>query len=140
MSDNQKQSEDHRIWAAIFIGLGLFIIAASVNLIRVDESSFHAPRWVVFLAGAVSALSGLMLIVGENSRVRHLLAAVLLLSMGATATWVSLFGSTEGFSGGIPLLSREANAAIARVLAGFGAVLSFGLSAYVFRRAIRYDA
>ncbi len=140
MSVNQKQSRDHRIWAALFIAVGLFIIAISIDLIKVDESSFHAPRWVVFLAGTASALAGLLLFIGKNSRVSYLLVGLLLLSMGASATWISLFGSIEGFSGGIPLLSREANVVIARVLAGFGAIMSFGFSAYAFRRAIRDDA
>ncbi|MFQ5922982.1 MAG: hypothetical protein ACE5M4_09070 [Anaerolineales bacterium] len=140
MSGNQSRFRDRRLWGALFIALGLFVVAASIDIIKADESTFHAPRWVVFLAGVVAVLAGSLLFVAHGSRARDLLTAGLLLSMGAVATWVSIFSSAEGFSGGISLLPREANVVVARVLSGFGAILSFGLAAYTVRRAVRHDA
>jgi len=53
--------------------LALFIIGASIfrvgfDVIRFNESSIHAPRWVIVAAGMVFALGGIMaMLQGQRS-------------------------------------------------------------------------
>ena len=140
MSANQTQARDRRLWGAFMLAVGLFIVAISIDLIKVDESTIHAPRWVLFLVAAVFASAGLLLFVGQNSPASDLLAAIVLFSLGAIGVWVSLFGSSEEFSGGFALFPREANVSVARVLFGFGAMITLAMSAYAVRQAFRHDS
>jgi hypothetical protein len=55
---------------------------------------------------------------------------------GVMGIWVSLFSSSEGFSGGLPFLSQDLNILIGRCLFGLGAIISFALSAWAFRRGV----
>ena len=82
-------------------------------------------------------VAGFMFLFAAHSRVNDLLAGVMLLMFGALGAWVSLFSSSEGFSGGLPFLSQEQNILVGRLLFGFGALISFTLCGYALRRATR---
>lgn len=118
------------------IALGCIPIAASLGYVPVDEARLSAPSWVVAGAGFLFVVAGFMFLLAHHSRANDLLAGVLLMLFGLLGAWVSLFGSSEGFSGGLPFLSRELNALIARWVFGLGALISFALCAWAFRRAI----
>lgn len=113
---------------------GCALCAVALDLVPVDETSLHAPRAVLFLAGLVVLVAGVMAVRGPESRHNDLLAAVLLLSMAAAGAWVALLAPAGGFSGGIPLLPRGTNVLLARVLFGLGAVTSVLLAVWAFRR------
>lgn len=119
------------------VALGCYPLALSLGLLPVGEAGFNAPLWVVAGAGFVFIIAGLMILLANHSRANDLLAGVLLLLFGIMGAWVSLFGSSEGFSGGLPLVSREVNTLVGRGLFGLGALISFAMCGYAIRRAIR---
>ncbi len=51
------------IFGMPFFCIGAFIIMISTGVIRVDEASFNAPKWVVGAVGAIFGFAGLSLIV-----------------------------------------------------------------------------
>ena len=119
------------------ITLGCYPIALSLGLIPIDEADVMAPQWVVAAAGFTFVIAGFMILLAQHSRANDLLAGFLLLLFAALGTWVSLFSSAEGFSGGLPFLSREQNVLVARWMFGLGALVSFAACVYAFRRVAR---
>lgn len=96
-----------------------------------------APMWVVASSGIVFLIAGCMIFLADHSWANDLLAGFLCLLFGAIGAWVSLFSSSEGFSGGLWILSNDANVSLGRWVFGLGALISFSISAYAFRRAYR---
>lgn len=126
----------HPAWGWLCVGLGLYPISIALGLITVDESRVHAPMWVMALSGIVFVICGCMILLGRDSRLNNLFAALMTLSFAAIGVWVSLFSPPEGFSGGIPLLSNETNVMIARWVFGCGAIVSFALCGYAVRQLL----
>ena len=52
------------VFALIFLGTGLVIILASLNIIKTPQESFNAPRLIVFAAGMAFFLAGLIISLG----------------------------------------------------------------------------
>lgn len=119
------------------LALGCYPIAIALGFVTVDEAALTVPRWIIAGAGLAFVVAGLMILYAHYSRANDVLAGVLLLLFGALGTWVSLFSSEEGFSGGLPFLSSERNVAVGRWVFGLGALICFALSVYAFRRAAR---
>ena len=117
------------------IALGCYPLALALGLFPVDGGALKAPLWVVAGAGLVFIIAGLMILLADHARANDLLAGVLLLLFGIMGAWVSLFGTSEGFSGGLPFLPRDVNIAFGRWLFGLGALICFALCGYAFRRA-----
>ena len=122
-------------WGLGCIALGCYPISMALGWLPVDEADVMAPLWVVAMAGLAFVIAGAMILLANHSWANDLLAGVLCLLFGITGTWVSLFSSSEGFSGGSPLLSDESNVMLGRWLFGIGALICFAISAYAFRRA-----
>lgn len=116
--------------------LGLYPIAIAAGVLEVDPDSLNAPPWILALCGLVFVIAGCMVLLGQHGRINDILAALILLSFALVGAWVSLFSPAEGFSGGLPLLSRETNRLLGRVIFGLGALLSFSLFVYALRRAM----
>src|SRR6056297_3130553 len=117
----------------LFIGVGLAVMALALGLLPLDDTNVTAPRWIVGIGGAIFATAGLMMLLGEQSPVNNLLAAFLLTGMGLIGGWVGLFGSDEGFSGGLPFLPETVNISLARGLFGMGAMICLLMAAYAFK-------
>lgn len=117
------------------IALGVFPLSIALGLLPVDEADVYAPMWVVAISGIVFLIAGCMIFLGNHSWANDLLAGVLCLLFGIVGIWVSLFSPSEGFSGGVPLLSKAANVTLARWVFGSGALICFAISVYAFRRA-----
>ncbi len=96
-----------------------------------------APMWVVASSGIVFLIAGCMIFLANHSWANDLLAGILCLLFATIGAWVSLFSASEGFSGGLWFLSKDANASLGRWVFGMGALISFAISAYAFRRAYR---
>ena len=122
------------IFAWFFILMGLPFILISVNLLSIDESTLHAPKWVLGLCGFIFSLSGVIMLLGEKSHFNNLLAGLLILSFALVGGWVALFGSAEQFSGGLTVLSETQNVNIARVLFGIGSLICFAITIYAIRQ------
>lgn len=91
--------------------------------------------WVIAMAGMLFVIGGAMILIGEHFWANDLLAGILGLLFGIVFTWISLLSPSEGFSGGVPLLSGESNLTLGRWMFGIGALMGFAVSAYAFRRA-----
>lgn len=122
-------------WMCVVIGCYPIIVA--LDIIKLDESATLAPDWVLVLCGVVFLVAGCMILLRQHARVVDFLAGIICLCFVAVGVWVSIFSSSEGFSGGIPLVSAETNVAISRWVFGGGAVLTLLISVYAFKRAFR---
>lgn len=112
---------------------GLLILVA-LGIIATSSGQRHAPDFIIALSGLAFIIAGCMIFVGRQSRFNDLLAAVLCLLFGATGAWVAVYGPSEGFSGGIPLVSNEANVRLARWVFGLGSLACFAISGWAFKR------
>lgn len=122
-------------WGLVCIALGCYPISIALGLLPVDEAKVMAPMWVVAMSGIMFVIAGGMILLGDHSWANDLLAGILCLLFGIMGTWVSVFSSSAGFSGGVSLLSDESNVTLGRWMFGIGALMSFAVSAYAFRRA-----
>jgi hypothetical protein len=77
--------------AAVFVAVGLCIIAMALGVIRVDPHALKAPRWVLACAGGLFALCGLLI---PAQRVPGSLYARLLV-----ASFFSMFAAVFGWVG-----------------------------------------
>jgi len=100
----------------LFILTGLPFILISLGLLPVDETTIHAPKWVIGLCGFIFSLSGVMA-----------------LSFGLIGGWVALLGDASGFSGELGILSNDQNITLARLVFGSGAVLCFAVAGYAIK-------
>ena len=123
--------------ALLCIALGGFLVLVACGLIDDDPAKRHAPDLIIALCGSVFIIAGIMVLVGHNSRVNDLLAAILCLTFGIIGAWAAIYGASEGFSGGLPLLSDEANTRLARGVFGLGSLLCFAISGWAFKRFYR---
>lgn len=117
------------------IALGCYPIALGLGFLPADGGAAKAPLWIVAGAGLVFVIAGLMILLADHARANDLLAGVLLLLFGIIGAWASLFSSSEGFSGGLPFLSRDLNTLIGRWIFGLGALICFAMCGYAFWRA-----
>ena len=117
------------------IGLGCYPLALGLGYLSIGDSELTTPTWVIVAAGFAFIIAGFMILLAHSSRANDLLAGLLLFLFGSLGIWVSLFSADEGFSGGLPFISREMNILIARWVFGLGALISFAACAWAFRRA-----
>ena len=121
----------------ICLGVGLFILGIAFGVVPTDPETVHVPPWVLAACGLVFALCGVAVMTPEHSPIRAAAGATVVLAMGLVGAWVSLWGDAEGFSGGVPFLSPEANVVVARVVFGFGALTCFAIFAWGASRLAR---
>jgi hypothetical protein len=125
-------------WSVVLIGLfvaamGLTPMLAALDVIPSPDSSFHAPRWVVFLAGGLFFTVGMWILmqaaVGEN-RAKVFGSAVgfsLVVGLAFLSNWIAFgSGTREGCSGTASFLgfssSRTAADFECRAAFGYGAL------------------
>ena len=132
-----NQRRGRVIWGIVLLIAGLVYAGVSLGIIQVDSSTTHAPMTVLFLVAVVLSIGGVMMIAGRDSRLNELLAAVLLLGMSSIGSWVAIFGSIDGISGGLAFLPSELNVGLGRVLFGLGALLCLAMAVYALRRALK---
>lgn len=121
------------VWGWLFIGSGLAVIAIATDLLPTDDANFGAPRWLIGIAGSIFVIAGLMILLGEKSNINNFLAGCLLTGMGLVGGWVGIFGSDQGFSGGIPFVPETVNISIARGIFGIGSLFCLLMAAYAFK-------
>jgi hypothetical protein len=138
MSDaiHQKPSPG---WGWLMIAVGIVVAAMGAGVIPKDAGSRHAPAWIGILCGAIFALGGIMILIGEKSRATTFLAAVLFACFGVVGGWVSLFGAAEGFSSSLPFLPQRAIVLMARGMFGIGALVCFAAALAVWRQFVRRE-
>ena len=124
----------HIAMALLCMALGgmLLLVAGGFFIDNPDQQ--NAPDFVIAMCGSAFIVAGCMILVGRRSRFNDLLAAILCLLFGATGAWVALFSPSDGFSGGLPLISSEANIRLARWVFGLGSLVCFALAAWALKR------
>lgn len=130
----------------IVAAMGLFIVLMSVGVIPADEASFHAPRWIISLAGMTFLLGGGLVGLsgfeddgssGLSTRMTILrffrtgAALTLVLLLVIVSNWVA-FGPGErsgSITSSLPFISvtKESGDFMGRVCFGFGAILFDGI-------------
>lgn len=123
--------------SAGLIGIGLLIYAIAADVVKLDESSIHAPRWVLALMGGVFFTPGVMFLAEGYPRLQQLLTGAMLLSFAALGIWVALAGDPEQMSGGLFFLPRAANIGLGRVCFGLGGLLCLFLAVWAAARGLR---
>jgi hypothetical protein len=58
--DEAPQGRAAWLYGLIFMAAGSFIMAVAADVISVDPSTIHAPRWVLGAAGASFFLAGVL--------------------------------------------------------------------------------
>ena len=121
----------------LFLAAGTGIMGMGLGVIPVDPATVHAPMWVLAVCGLVFVLGGVAVVGARWSRVREAAGIGIVLAMGLIGGWVALFGDSDGFSGGVPFVSPEANVVIARVVFGLGAGMCLALFVWGASRVLR---
>ena len=138
MSQSKKLSKNQQILAGglfILAGVSIFLIGLGWGPVQLQEN--EAPGWVVSIAGAIFALVGVMILIGDNASYNNLMAGIFIAMMGTVGGWVSLFGDDENITGGFSFVSPEINYSFARILFGVGAVICYAISIHAFRLHIK---
>ena len=138
-SSDSRTSRPPAFLGWLMLLLGLYLLLAAVGVLPMDPQDVHAPYWVIGLCGFIVVLGGLMILLGHRARLNDAFAALFCYSGAAVGVWVALFSDPQQIAGGVPFLSREANAALGRVVFGFGAVISLAIAIYATRRAFGAD-
>ena len=134
---SQNSEKVHVLFGLFFVAIGVFILCVATDVIRADPRTIHAPRWVLGLCGVAFAGAGLSLVGHRWPVIRIASLSFVLLGLGGVAAWASVMAPGEGWSGGLPFVPGDVNVGIARGLAGFGALLCFGLLVYGVKSGFR---
>jgi Ca2+/Na+ antiporter len=138
------------IFALIFLGAGLVIILASLNIIKTPEESFNAPRLIILAAGMVFFLAGLTISLGVIFSqvelrlpvmlwIQYLISLAIMISFCTPFLWAG-FGpgerefQTSAMIGPIATSGRG-NEGFGRILfGGVGLLCSLGTAFYAIKQ------
>ncbi|NET33660.1 MAG: hypothetical protein F6K19_16815 [Cyanothece sp. SIO1E1] len=136
MSTTKKLTKKQQQLVGLIFGIaGVCIFLIGIGLFPVELQPGDAPGWVVAICGAIFALAGVMIFIGDKSN--NFLAGVLIAMMGSVGGWVALFGDATNVSGGFSFVSEEMNFTLARIFFGIGALVCFAISVHAFRLHFR---
>lgn len=117
--------------------IGGFVILTASGVIPVDGKDLHSPSAVLFLCGIVFLAGGIAIVFPSNRRLTISMVVIILVSFLVIGLWITFLGDARYFSGGIPFVSREANAVLARTAFGLGALITFGILLIALRDLFR---
>ncbi len=149
MSEKPLSRRSVLITGSLSVGMGLFVIAISLNLIPVEDQSFNAPRWVGGVAGLIFVLGGVLVIIHQReqqrtltgpriaSEVAQFLVAGLLITLFALiGNWIAFGPGDRQFSSAVSVpfitIFQSANEITGRVCFGMFAILLDGLALWVW--------
>jgi hypothetical protein len=105
---------------------GIVIELTVIDVISINENLVHAPDWIIALCGLLLLSSGLAGAASPKSAIATWSAGTLVISMTLISAWVAVYGPSEQFSGDFPIIPRDSNVIIARLI--FGCVSLLGLA------------
>jgi Ca2+/Na+ antiporter len=138
------------VFALIFLGAGLVIILASLNIIKTLEENFNAPRLIVFAAGMAFFLAGLIISLGVIfSRdelhlpvmlwIQYFISLAIMISFCAPFLWAGFGPGEREFQTstiiGPVATSGRGNEGFGRILfGGVGLLCSLGTAFYAIKQ------
>ena len=113
MSQKSKK-QSSLILGILTIGAGAYIMLVAANVIHADESSFHAPRWIVGLSGLVFLSGGAAVSLQDAHfdplrkewwfrEIVNLAGPVMILLFAIITNWIAFAPGERSFGGGISL-------------------------------------
>ena len=137
MEEMPERTKKNNPYAILCFVIGLSVVAMAAGWLPVDESGVNGPMWLLGMVGGIFMLAGVMIFIGQKNRYNELLAALLMIAMGAIGGWVSVYSASSDISGGIFFLPRETNVMLGRILFGTGSLICFAMAAWAVSRFIR---
>ncbi|MFH1845670.1 MAG: hypothetical protein ABIF77_20995 [bacterium] len=128
-----SKARDRRTAAIVLTLLGVAIILLSAGVIPLEPDSLNVPLWILTVIGVLLLSAGLSAFLPSNSASANAFIAVTLALFALVLTWVSLWGDSRAFSGGIPLLPGSVNVVLARVVFGSLALVLWILTGVVWQ-------
>ena len=122
-------SKGRMLISLLLIAAGIVIELTVLDVVSIDNSSVHAPDWVIALLGVLCLSGGLAIAFSPENRIAIWSAGSLVITMTIASAWVTVYGSSEYFSGDLPFISRDTNVLIARIV--FACVSLLGLAIIV---------
>ncbi|MDX8404049.1 MAG: hypothetical protein R8K54_06540 [Mariprofundaceae bacterium] len=128
----KRQLSKRGAWlmAATFVSMGLMIVAMSVDVIHVDPSDIHAPRWVVAVCGMMFVFAGLIIPAsqsysgGEPSLWVRFVGLLIIGCFALVFSWIAFGPGEREFSTSINGFIVEGSGEVfGRAVFGFFAVL-----------------
>lgn len=117
--------------------IGVFLLLMATGVVPVNDEDLHAPGGILALCAVVFLAGGVAVAFPSDKRLKMSMVVLILLSFLIIGGWISLFGDARHFSGGIPFVSRESNAVLARFAFGAGALMVFGMLLLALKDLIR---
>ncbi|MBT3391515.1 MAG: hypothetical protein HN413_14030 [Chloroflexi bacterium] len=149
----QSQGGMALLMGLIFMAVGGLIILMALEIIPMDPSSLHAPRWVLGAAGALFFLSGALVFLqgiagpdGEHDAlmrwVQYVLVLGAMVAFSSVFLWVGFGPGEREFqtttSVGPLSVSGQGNDVVGRCLfGGFGVLTALGTVYYAFQQLIK---
>ena len=140
------------LFGSIFICVGAFIFLMAVDVIRIPDDDFNAPRWVVAMAGMAFAAAGALVMINglKSGFGDHILfkwaynftLLAFMLLFAAPFNWVAFGGGERSFSsstsvGAVSATQSGGNETGGRLVFGLGAILIDLLVLFLFYRIIQ---
>jgi hypothetical protein len=127
------ETDNPVFFGLLLSGIGLVYVGIAI---WGSEAGFHAPRWVVGLAGGTFSLGGLAILGQGYPHFSALVRALLLTAFGAVVTWVSFGPGERQFTSTTSLpfvsISGPASELSGRICFAPGAILLDGLALYMW--------
>jgi len=135
-------------WAVLMLLIGgMALMLTGAGAIPADASKFHAPHWVVFVAGLAFSTAAVISLLARQRRqhpARYVFAvAVMVTCMFAVSVAASIYASGAAIAFGPFMVRGPAADAITRIAFGVGALVLCVLVLMVWRswyRALREPA
>ena len=108
----------------LLLASGIVVVALAAGVFGDAAADESVPPYVLALAGVAICGAGGAAWFRNDPVLNNAFAAVFLAAFAWIGLYVAFFGDADRMSGGIPLLPRDANVGLGRILFGIGALIT----------------